>query len=101
MRGMSMSSDHQHEAESTKLTLVDALARKYGVKRAVRLFILLGVGIPITFGLQVASALLEQKGGTWFSAVRMALAALLALNLFAWVWIFLLWWRERRGDVKG
>ena len=81
-----------------RVSIREALVRKYGVKTTERIFNGLTVLIVAWVLLQIASAFLEDSGGGPYTAIRVALGAVLTINMVVWLFVLATWWRERQKE---
>ena len=81
-----------------RLSIHEALVKKYGVKTAERILSGLAVLIGAWVLVQLASVFLEDSGGAPFTAIRVTLGAVLIINMVVWLFVLATWWRESQKE---
>jgi Na+/melibiose symporter-like transporter len=81
-----------------RVSIREALVRKYGVKTTERILNGIAVLIVAWFLLQLASVFLEDSGGAPFTAIRVTLGAVLIINMIVWLFVIATWWREKQKE---
>jgi hypothetical protein len=81
-----------------RVSIREALVRKYGVKTTERILNGLAALIVAWILLQLASVFLEDSGGAPLTAIRVTLGAVLIINMVVWLFVLATWWRDRQKE---